>query len=166
MKHMGTTLRSKLNSRQISPWTKKSHSVYNMTSLEKNKSGQSYAEITLHVTPSGNMSRKEKSSEKNFLKHCDSNSCNNIPVWAPSPAARGAARPAGSWPGTVWPSVHSSYHHGLALWKWISETLPHSPWEKTSKSLDGSYWLEIARKVPSLREKIVLKHWEMANKKG
>ena len=79
----------------------------------------------------------------------------SVPAWAPGPAARRAAPSAGSWPGTAWPSAHSSYLRGLAWWRWISGTPPHSPVQKASKNSNGHYWLQRAGRILFMWKKCV-----------
>lgn len=90
----------------------------------------------------------------------------SVPAWAPGPPARRAAPPAGSWPGTAWPSARSNYLHGLVLWRWISETPPRSPGWKHHKIQNDRCWLQTVGITLFLWEKCAPHHWKNGNNTG
>ena len=98
---------------------------------------------TTDSTSTWHRAEKGKSFSQKRLETLQTQTCSSsVPAWAPGPAARRAARPAGSWPGRAWPSARSNYLHGLAWWRWISETPPRSPGQKHQRILNGHYWLQ------------------------
>lgn len=121
-----------------------------------------HTDVILQTLLAHSTGGKGGSSSQQHLETLRTQTCSSVPAWAPGPAAKGAAPPAGSWPGTAWPSAHSNYLHGLALWMWISETPPRSPGWKHQRIQNGHYWLQTGQWVLFLwGKKHVPDHWGM-----